>query len=46
MHGRPRKAPTQEEQDASSIKAAKLRDLQTQVLHFHHNKMSVLLILI
>ncbi|KAL8476964.1 hypothetical protein ACS0TY_029312 [Phlomoides rotata] len=38
MHGRPRKAPTREEQDASSIKAAKLRDLQSQVLHFHHNK--------
>ncbi|PIM98297.1 Protein geranylgeranyltransferase type II, alpha subunit [Handroanthus impetiginosus] len=38
MHGRPRKAPTQEEQKASSLKAAKLRELQSQVLHFHHNK--------
>ncbi|CAA0841929.1 RAB geranylgeranyl transferase alpha subunit 1 [Striga hermonthica] len=38
MHGRPRKALTEEEQRASSLKAAKLRDLQSQVLHFHHNK--------
>ncbi|GER24927.1 geranylgeranyl transferase alpha subunit-relatedfamily protein [Striga asiatica] len=38
MHGRPRKALTEEEQGASSLKAAKLRDLQSQVLHFHHNK--------
>ncbi|KAI3449765.1 hypothetical protein Pfo_006430 [Paulownia fortunei] len=38
MHGRPRKATTQEEEEASSLKAAKLRDLQSQVLNFHHNK--------
>ncbi|KAK6141631.1 hypothetical protein DH2020_024634 [Rehmannia glutinosa] len=38
MHGRPRKALTEEEHGASSLKAAKLRDLQSQVLHFHHNK--------
>ncbi|KAL3644963.1 hypothetical protein CASFOL_010143 [Castilleja foliolosa] len=38
MHGRPRKALTEEEQRASSLKAAKLRDLQSQVLHLHHNK--------
>lgn len=39
MHGIPRKAPTQEERDDSSLKAAKLRHLQSQLLHFHHNKM-------
>nr|GMD93941.1 geranylgeranyl transferase type-2 subunit alpha 1-like [Ipomoea batatas] len=38
MHGRPRRAPSQEEQEASAIKAAKLRSLQTQFIHFHHNK--------
>ncbi|XP_073141924.1 geranylgeranyl transferase type-2 subunit alpha 1 [Henckelia pumila] len=38
MHGRPRKPPTQEEQDASALKADKLRHLQSQILHFHHNK--------
>ncbi|KAL6505208.1 hypothetical protein OROGR_025025 [Orobanche gracilis] len=38
MHGRPRKALTEEDQEASSLKAAKLRDLQSQFLHFHHNK--------
>ncbi|KAL3647743.1 hypothetical protein CASFOL_008711 [Castilleja foliolosa] len=38
MHGVPRKAPTEQDQGASSIKAAKVRDLQSQVLHFHHNK--------
>ncbi|KAL7151575.1 hypothetical protein ABFS83_04G040600 [Erythranthe nasuta] len=38
MHGRPRKAPTDEEQEASSNKAVKLRDLQSQVLQFHRNK--------
>lgn len=42
MHGRPRKAPTEEEQEASSLKAAKLRDLQSEVLHFHQNKMYVI----
>lgn len=42
MHGVPRKAPTQEERDDSSLKAAKLRDLQSQLLHFHHNKMFVI----
>ncbi|GFP82901.1 geranylgeranyl transferase type-2 subunit alpha [Phtheirospermum japonicum] len=40
MHGRPRKALTEEEQGASSLKATKVRELQSQVLHFHHNKMS------
>ncbi|XP_016483241.1 geranylgeranyl transferase type-2 subunit alpha 1-like [Nicotiana tabacum] len=38
MHGRPRKAPTTEEQEASAIKASKLRSLQSQFLQFHHNK--------
>ncbi|KAK4492478.1 hypothetical protein RD792_003287 [Penstemon davidsonii] len=38
MHGRPRKAPTQEEQEASSLKAVKLRELQSQLLNFHRNK--------
>ncbi|XP_028075596.1 geranylgeranyl transferase type-2 subunit alpha 1-like, partial [Camellia sinensis] len=38
MHGRPRKAPTPEEEKALALKAAKLRPLQSQFLHFHHNK--------
>ncbi|XP_009779399.1 geranylgeranyl transferase type-2 subunit alpha 1 isoform X1 [Nicotiana sylvestris] len=38
MHGRPRKAPTTEEQEASAIKASKLRSLQSQFLQLHHNK--------
>ncbi|XP_047266989.1 geranylgeranyl transferase type-2 subunit alpha 1 isoform X2 [Capsicum annuum] len=38
MHGRPRKAPTQEEQEAFTIKASKLRSLQSQFLQFHHKK--------
>lgn len=42
MHGVPRKAPTQEERDDSSLKAAKLRDLQSQLLHFHRNNMFVI----
>ncbi|XAR62073.1 Protein geranylgeranyltransferase type II [Bertholletia excelsa] len=38
MHGRPRKAPTPEEEQASVLKAAKLRPLISQFLEFHHNK--------
>ncbi|KZV45261.1 geranylgeranyl transferase type-2 subunit alpha [Dorcoceras hygrometricum] len=38
MHGRPRKAPTQQEQDASALKADKLRHLQSQLLRFHLDK--------
>ncbi|XP_055833989.1 geranylgeranyl transferase type-2 subunit alpha 1 [Solanum dulcamara] len=38
MHGRPRKAPTPEEQEAFSVKASKLRSLQSQFLQFHHTK--------
>ncbi|KAL6983120.1 protein geranylgeranyltransferase type II [Sarracenia purpurea var. burkii] len=38
MHGRPRKSPTPEDDRALSIKAAKLRSLQSQFLQFHHNK--------
>ncbi|KAJ8562396.1 hypothetical protein K7X08_011687 [Anisodus acutangulus] len=37
MHGRPRKAPTSEEQEAYAIKASKLRSLQSQFLQFHHS---------
>ncbi|PIA56206.1 hypothetical protein AQUCO_00700513v1 [Aquilegia coerulea] len=38
MHGQPRK-PLKPEDDAASIaKAAKLRNLQSQLLHNHHNK--------
>ncbi|CAL5428168.1 unnamed protein product [Camellia sinensis] len=39
MHGRPRKAPTREEEKVLALKAAKLRPLQSHFLHFHHNKM-------
>ncbi|KAJ0980745.1 hypothetical protein J5N97_009000 [Dioscorea zingiberensis] len=35
MHGRPRNAPRSEE---SAAKADKLRDLQAQLLHNHHNR--------
>lgn len=38
MHGRPRKAPTPEEQEAFAVKASKLRSLQSQFLQFHHSK--------
>ncbi|CAL5428184.1 unnamed protein product [Camellia sinensis] len=38
MHGRPRKAPTREEEKVLALKAAKLRPLQSHFLHFHHNK--------
>ncbi|KAL7181188.1 hypothetical protein ACSBR1_040123 [Camellia fascicularis] len=38
MHGRPRKAPTPEEEKALALKAAKLRPLRSHFLHFHHNK--------
>ncbi|KAJ8551114.1 hypothetical protein K7X08_000484 [Anisodus acutangulus] len=37
MHGRPRKAPTSEEQEAYAIKASKLRSLQSRFLQFHHS---------
>ncbi|EPS62327.1 hypothetical protein M569_12464, partial [Genlisea aurea] len=38
MHGRPRRAPTDEEELSSSRKAAEIRLLQLQLLDFHHNK--------
>ncbi|KAL8145400.1 geranylgeranyl transferase type-2 subunit alpha 1 isoform X1 [Apium graveolens] len=38
MHGRPRKALTREDGKALAAKAAKLRSLQSQFLHFHQNK--------
>ncbi|WOH02720.1 hypothetical protein DCAR_0522109 [Daucus carota subsp. sativus] len=38
MHGRPRKALSQEDGKALASKAAKLRTLQSQFLHFHQNK--------
>lgn len=38
MHGRPRKALTQEDGKALAAKAVKLRSLQSQFLHFHQNK--------
>ncbi|PSS19604.1 Geranylgeranyl transferase type-2 subunit alpha like [Actinidia chinensis var. chinensis] len=38
MHGRPRKAPTPQEEKALALKASKLRPLQSQFLQFHHNK--------
>ncbi|XP_074273209.1 geranylgeranyl transferase type-2 subunit alpha 1 [Silene latifolia] len=37
MHGRPRKASKPEDEAASAAKASKLRSLQSQFLHFHHN---------
>ncbi|CDP11513.1 unnamed protein product [Coffea canephora] len=36
MHGRPRKAPTEEEQEASVVKGAKLRSIQAKFFQFHH----------
>ncbi|AQK81461.1 Geranylgeranyl transferase type-2 subunit alpha 1 [Zea mays] len=36
MHGRPRRPAKPEDDEAASAKAAKLRDLQAQVLHNHH----------
>ncbi|KAK9155604.1 hypothetical protein Sjap_003084 [Stephania japonica] len=38
MHGRPRKQPSLNEDNASIEKAAKLRSLQSLVLHNHQNK--------
>ncbi|CAL5354746.1 unnamed protein product [Camellia sinensis] len=38
MHGRPREAPTLEEERALALKAAKLRLLHSHFLHFHYNK--------
>ncbi|KAK9082490.1 hypothetical protein Syun_031693 [Stephania yunnanensis] len=38
MHGRPRKQPSLKEDNASIEKAAKLRSLQSLVLHNHQNK--------
>lgn len=43
MHGRPRRAPKPEDAAAAAIKADKLRSLQSQLLHFHHNKMYYIL---
>lgn len=36
MHGRPRKVPAEEEQEASKVKGAKLRSLQAKFFQFHH----------
>ncbi|CAN6215935.1 unnamed protein product [Urochloa humidicola] len=38
MHGRPRRPAKPEDEDAASAKAAKLRDLQEQVLRNHHSR--------
>ncbi|KAG2607939.1 hypothetical protein PVAP13_4NG303600 [Panicum virgatum] len=38
MHGRPRRPAKPEDEAASSAKAAKLRDLQAQVLQNHHSR--------
>ncbi|XP_058069367.1 geranylgeranyl transferase type-2 subunit alpha 1 [Magnolia sinica] len=38
MHGRPRKPLKPEDEAASLAKAAKLRTLQNQLLHIHHNR--------
>ncbi|PAN22795.1 hypothetical protein PAHAL_4G045300 [Panicum hallii] len=38
MHGRPRRPAKPEEEAAASAKAAKLRDLQAQVLQNHHSR--------
>ncbi|KAL5559960.1 hypothetical protein UlMin_036171 [Ulmus minor] len=38
MHGRPRKAPKPEEEEASASKAQKLRLLQSQFLSNHHDR--------
>ncbi|CAH1454177.1 unnamed protein product [Lactuca virosa] len=37
MHGRPRKSATPVDENASALKAAKIRSLQTQFLQNHHN---------
>ncbi|XP_076895003.1 geranylgeranyl transferase type-2 subunit alpha 1-like isoform X1 [Bidens hawaiensis] len=37
MHGRPRKPSTPVDENASAIKAAKIRSIQSQFLHNHHN---------
>ncbi|KAL8215530.1 hypothetical protein R6Q57_022367 [Mikania cordata] len=37
MHGRPRKSATPIDEDASALKAAKIRSLQSQFLENHHN---------
>lgn len=42
MHGRPRKPLKPEDSAASIAKANKLRTLQSQFYHIHHNKMYVL----
>lgn len=39
MHGRPRKPSNPEDEAASAAKASKLRNLQSQFIHFHHNKL-------
>lgn len=38
MHGRPRKVPSEEKQKELTVRAQKLRALQSQFLQFHHNK--------
>uniref|UniRef100_A0A0E0AD94 Geranylgeranyl transferase type-2 subunit alpha n=1 Tax=Oryza glumipatula TaxID=40148 RepID=A0A0E0AD94_9ORYZ len=38
MHGRPRRPDKPEDAAAAEAKAAKLRDLQAQVLHNHHSR--------
>lgn len=38
MHGRPRKPQKPEEEEASAVEAAKLRNLQSQLLANHHQK--------
>lgn len=43
MHGRPRKAPKPEEEEASTAKAVKLRSLQSHFISNHHHKMYDLL---
>ncbi|XP_071703066.1 geranylgeranyl transferase type-2 subunit alpha 1-like [Rutidosis leptorrhynchoides] len=37
MHGRPRKSATPVDENALALKASKLRSLQSQFLHNHHN---------
>ncbi|KAK9080846.1 hypothetical protein SSX86_000605 [Deinandra increscens subsp. villosa] len=37
MHGRPRKSATPVDENASALKAAKIRSLQSQFLENHHN---------
>ncbi|KAJ3679358.1 hypothetical protein LUZ60_017369 [Juncus effusus] len=37
MHGRPRKPAKQEDPAAAEAKSARLRELQSQLLNFHHN---------